>query len=88
MRITSQPGDGTTVELWLPVSESDAAGADAGHEPVLFGNAREPWRVMVVDDDPLVVASTAAMLEDVGHIVTRGALRRARSRHAAAGHQG
>jgi signal transduction histidine kinase len=70
MRITSQPGDGTTVELWLPVSESDAAGADAGHEPVLFGNAREPWRVMVVDDDPLVVASTAAMLEDVGHIVT------------------
>ena len=25
---------------------------------------------MVVDDDPLVVASTAAMLEDVGHIVT------------------
>jgi signal transduction histidine kinase len=70
MRITSQPGDGTTVELWLPASESDAAGAHTGHEAVQFGNAREPRRVMVVDDDPLVLASTVAMLEDVGHIVT------------------
>jgi signal transduction histidine kinase len=70
MRITSQPDDGTTVELWLPVSESDAGDADVGHEPLPFGNARKPYRVMVVDDDPLVVASTAAMLEDVGHIVT------------------
>ena len=36
----------------------------------LFGSAGRPCRVMVVDDDPLVVASTAAMLEDVGHTVT------------------
>ena len=26
MRITSQPGDGTTVELWLPVSDAAAIG--------------------------------------------------------------
>ena len=34
---------------------------------------------MVVDDDPLVVASTAAMLEDLGHMVTEALVRRARS---------
>lgn len=28
-----------------------------------------PCRVLVVDDDPLVTASTAAMLEDLGHSV-------------------
>ena len=28
-----------------------------------------PCRVMVVDDDPLILSSTAAMLEDLGHIV-------------------
>jgi CheY-like chemotaxis protein len=26
-------------------------------------------RVMVVDDDPLILSSTAAMLEDLGHVV-------------------
>ncbi len=35
----------------------------------LARSARERLRVLVVDDDPLVLASTAAMLEDVGHAV-------------------
>jgi signal transduction histidine kinase len=69
MRITSQPGDGTTVELWLPVAES-AVVADTSPPAALFGSAGRACRVLVVDDDPLVVASTAAMLEDVGHVVT------------------
>jgi signal transduction histidine kinase len=69
MHIASRPGDGTTVELWLPLSEA-ASVADAAPAVVLFGNVGRPCRVMVVDDDPLVVASTAAMLEDAGHMVT------------------
>ena len=69
MRITSQPGDGTTVELWLPLSEA-ATMADVLPQPASFGAAGRSYRVMVVDDDPLVVASTAAMLEDVGHVVS------------------
>jgi signal transduction histidine kinase len=69
MRITSQPGDGTSVELWLPLSEA-AAMADVLPQPALFGTTGRSYRVLVVDDDPLVVASTAAMLEDVGHVVS------------------
>ena len=68
MRIASQTGAGTTVELWLPVSETGLV-ADASPAITLYGNAGRPCRVLVVDDDPLVVASTAAMLEDVGHVV-------------------
>jgi signal transduction histidine kinase len=69
MRLTSQAGEGTTVELWLPVSES-ALAAEVVQPTNLFGSAGRPCRVLVVDDDPLIVASTAAMLEDVGHVVT------------------
>jgi signal transduction histidine kinase len=69
MRITSQQGDGTTVELWLPLSEA-AAATDVRPVASPFGSTERSFRVMVVDDDPLVVASTAAMLEDAGHVVT------------------
>jgi CheY-like chemotaxis protein len=68
MRMTSKPKEGTTVEIWLPVSDAALASDDA---PVisLFGNAGQAYRVLVVDDDPLIVAGTTAMLEDVGHVV-------------------
>jgi CheY-like chemotaxis protein len=69
MRITSQPGDGTSVELWLPLSEA-AAIAEVLPQPASFSATGRTYRVLVVDDDPLVVASTAAMLEDVGHVVS------------------
>jgi len=68
MRITSRLGDGTTVELWLPVSDA-AEHTTAGPTTVFVGSLGRSCRVLVVDDDPLVVASTAAMLEDLGHIV-------------------
>ena len=69
MRISSQPGDGTTVELWLPLSEAASVSAVAP-ATTLFGGTDRLCHVLVVDDDPLVVASTAAMLEDAGHVVT------------------
>ncbi len=67
MRVSSKVGVGTTVELWLPVSERTAADlpASAGGVP---GSAR-CYRILVVDDDLLIGAATAAMLEDLGHIV-------------------
>ncbi len=68
MRITSRSGDGTTVELWLPVSEA-AEDTVADPRTAISGSLGRQCRVLVVDDDPLVVASTAAMLEDLGHIV-------------------
>src|SRR5207248_1217943 len=70
MRITSRSGGGTTVELWLPVSPTEAVAECARPAPPLrFANTR-CCRVLVVDDDPIVLAGTAAMLEDLGHVAT------------------
>jgi len=72
MRIRSRPGVGTNVELWLPASETRLA------EPErldLRPGAAEvfPVRVLLVDDDPNVRASTAAMIEDLGHAAVAAA---------------
>jgi signal transduction histidine kinase len=67
MRITSRVGSGTTVELWLPVSERVAAEVPAS-TATISGSGR-CFRIMVVDDDLLIGAATAAMLEDLGHVV-------------------
>jgi signal transduction histidine kinase len=67
MRIRSRPGTGTDVELWLPVT--DAAEIDETTSPNASCRVGEPrsFRVLVVDDDAMVCAGTAAMLEDLGH---------------------
>jgi signal transduction histidine kinase/FixJ family two-component response regulator len=73
--LRSAPGEGTTAELWLPRTE--AAVSPAAPPGVRAAEPRsEPARprtVLVVDDDPLVLASTAAMLEDLGHAVMQAA---------------
>jgi len=58
---------GTTVELWLPVSERTTAETPASAASVA-GSGR-CYRILVVDDDLLIGAATAAMLEDLGHTV-------------------
>ena len=75
-RITSQVGVGTTVELWLPIAASGEAGQTQGAVAPVVGAARF-CSVLIVDDDPMVAATTAAMLEDLGHsvlVVSSGAL--------------
>jgi signal transduction histidine kinase len=69
MRITSQPSGGTTVELWLPVSQAEQAERPRSAAPMPVEESR-CCRVLVVDDDPIVLAGTAAMLEDLGHVAT------------------
>jgi len=69
MRITSRQGAGTTVELWLPVSQAEAVERPRPAAPTLLEDSR-CCRVLVVDDDPIVLAGTAAMLEDLGHVAT------------------
>ena len=69
LRIDSRPRIGTTVELWLPVSA-----ARDGHEPepsgaLLHVGESRSFQVLVVDDDAMVAAGTAAMIEDLGHSV-------------------
>jgi CheY-like chemotaxis protein len=66
--ILSAPGEGCRIDLWLPVTfdlvlerqaRTDFAAAVPGRS----------LRVLLVDDDPLVSTGTAAMLEDLGHVV-------------------
>ena len=68
MRISSRIGCGTSVELWLPIAHGSSAPAPdsvaPSETPAVFSR-----RILVVDDDPLVLASTVAMLEDLGHLV-------------------
>ncbi|MCF4127486.1 MHYT domain-containing protein [Methylobacterium sp. SyP6R] len=70
--LRSRPGTGTTAEIWLPVAAPEAASAPSPGEAL---SGRVPLRpvapqvVLVVDDDPLVLENTAAMLEDLGHRV-------------------
>jgi signal transduction histidine kinase len=66
LRLTSKVGEGTTVELWLPQGEPAAAVHNRA------GPKSFPARhctVLLVEDDALVLAGTAAMLEDLGHVV-------------------
>jgi signal transduction histidine kinase len=69
-RIASRVGSGTTVELFLPVADRPAEAAPASVAPAPAASARR-GRVLLVDDDPLVMSSTSAMLEDLGHSVVQ-----------------
>ena len=71
--LKSRKGEGSTAELWLPVARP-AIAADAAEEPAArmdIQQARFALKVLAVDDDPLVLTNTAAMLEDLGHICVR-----------------
>ena len=68
LTIASAPGQGTTVELWLPASlrpaEADGTGASAPQQP----RSTRGW-ALLVDDEDLVRMSTADMLMDLGYEV-------------------
>lgn len=68
--VSSRPGEGTTVDLWLPQS-SEAVRPDPIQAPA--DRLHRPRTILLVDDDPLVMASTSAMLEDLGHTVVEAA---------------
>jgi len=72
MAIESTQGIGTTVKLWLR-----QAAADAMHRPAgALGRTTQgaaPARIMIVDDDDLVLETMAAQLEDGGFSVVAAA---------------
>ncbi len=68
LRIDSAPGVGTTVQLWLPRANTAAApGARHSERLKPLPAALQPCRVLLVDDDLLVLTGTAALIEDLGH---------------------
>jgi len=67
--LRSAPGDGTTAEIWLPVA-TNLAGKPWPEEVgrAEFERSRT-LKVLLVDDDSLVLSSTAELLDDLGHNV-------------------
>jgi signal transduction histidine kinase len=71
LAIASRRGLGTLVELWLPASAQVAEPATAGRSA--HGHDGSAGTVLLVDDEPLVRASTADMLGELGYAVTEAA---------------
>jgi PAS domain S-box-containing protein len=67
LKISSTPGVGTNVELWLPVSETVAEQGQPASPQV--SAETKAGTVLLVDDEPLVRASTADMLHELGFAV-------------------
>jgi CheY-like chemotaxis protein len=67
MRIRSNPGAGTTVELRLPACAASKRERLAKSPPSV--HSAGPCRVLLVEDDPIVAAGTAEMLTELGHAV-------------------
>jgi signal transduction histidine kinase/ActR/RegA family two-component response regulator len=66
--IGSVPNRGTTVDLWLPQSITSAVAiARSISQSSVLTPLTEPCKVLVVDDDLLVMTGTVAMIEDLGH---------------------
>lgn len=70
--LSSTPGKGTTATIYLPVADvaRPAAAASVEDESGVPDGEDGAQRVLVVDDDPLVLSATGAMLEDLGCVVT------------------
>jgi signal transduction histidine kinase/ActR/RegA family two-component response regulator len=72
MRLTSAPGQGVRVDIWLPQAPPAARWAEPRVDrPAAMAAIGERRTLLVVDDDPLVAAGAAAMLEDLGHTVVQ-----------------
>ena len=67
MRISSEVGVGTSVDLWLPVSGEQVSLPEDKAEPSANSHC---GAVLLVDDEPLIRMSTALMLGDLGYCVT------------------
>ncbi|HEX8841037.1 MAG TPA: ATP-binding protein [Sphingomicrobium sp.] len=67
LRLVSNPGEGTTAEIWLPAVEGAA-------DPLSAPEAEVPPQprstvILLVDDEDLVRRATADMLRELGHEV-------------------
>ncbi|MFZ0497676.1 MAG: ATP-binding protein [Steroidobacteraceae bacterium] len=67
LEIDSAPGEGTTVRLVFPA----APGADEGTiKQLALGLPVQPMRILIVDDDPLIIESLRETLRGDAHRVT------------------
>ncbi|WP_425327832.1 PAS domain S-box protein [Pseudomonas nitroreducens] len=73
--LRSTPGTGTTAEIWLPAvkPKAEPTAPEVAVAVEASADLNEPLglRVLVVDDDALVLAGTSALLADLGCQVAR-----------------
>ncbi|WP_337270764.1 hybrid sensor histidine kinase/response regulator [Oryzifoliimicrobium ureilyticus] len=76
--LKSALGEGTSAELWLPVSNQELRSGQADEafpyikqETSADHASNASLRVLAVDDDALVLMNTVLMLEDLGHSVVQ-----------------
>ncbi|OXC71642.1 hybrid sensor histidine kinase/response regulator [Caballeronia sordidicola] len=74
-RIQSEPGEGTTVELWLPLRERVVAKAEVAQPGEEISGAHE--RILVIEDDVDVRAFLVDCLKMLGYTVTEASHGRA-----------
>ena len=68
IEIESEVGQGTRIDLWLPLATSDLPTSGLMITEAVE-EAGERLVVLAVDDDPLVLTNTVAMLDELGHNV-------------------
>jgi CheY-like chemotaxis protein len=66
LTIDSEPGEGTTIKIWLPVTDDGSVTAAKFTDPDAKPGS---GTILLVDDEALVRASTAEMLSDLGYRV-------------------
>ena len=71
--LKSRKGEGATAELWLPLAETAVKAARQSERASEPEPRTVPLHVLAVDDDHLVLTNTVAMLEELGHSVSKAA---------------
>jgi CheY-like chemotaxis protein len=67
LRIHSEPNVGTTIELWLPMAEAAPLPVENDVPSLIPAPYVGPCKVLIVDDDLLVMTGISAMIEDLVH---------------------
>jgi PAS domain S-box-containing protein len=67
--LKSKQGVGTSAEIWLPVADATDTPQMLEASKLATEHALPALTIVVVDDDPIVLENTAAMLEEKGHRV-------------------
>lgn len=65
--LQSAVGEGTIAELWLPLADKAQIDAPMQSADLPSDLPPKPMKVLVVDDDALVLMNTVLLLEDLGH---------------------
>ena len=67
IRVESEQGGGTTFHIYLPTSADELTAESETASPAQ--QVEQPWKIVVMDDEEMVLKLLEAMLSDQGHTV-------------------